>query len=71
MLGCLATSASIPRSVLNVDCRSHEVDNLFVPDGSFIPTGGNVPYTWTIHANSLRVADKIRAQLGRAAPTIG
>jgi choline dehydrogenase-like flavoprotein len=46
-------------SVLNSDCRAHDVENLFVSDGSFMPTGGSVPYTWTIYANSFRVADKI------------
>ena len=51
-------------SVLDPDCRSHEIENLFVTDGSFMPTGGSVPYTWTIYANSFRVADKIAAQLG-------
>lgn len=51
-------------SVLDPDCRAHEVDNLFVADGSFMPTGGSVPYTWTIYANALRVADKIVEQLG-------
>ena len=38
--------------------------NLFVSDGSFMPTGGSVPYTFTIYANSFRVADHIVAQLG-------
>ena len=52
------------RSVLDPDCRAHEVDNLFVTDGSFMPTGGSVPYTWTIYANSFRVAEKIKSQLG-------
>jgi len=50
-------------SVLDPDCRMHGVDNLFVADASFMPTGGSVPYTWTIYANALRVADKIAAQL--------
>ncbi len=49
----------IHTSVLNADCRAHEVENLFVSDGSFMPTGGSVPYTWTIYANSFRVADMI------------
>lgn len=44
-------------SVLNRDCRVHDVDNLYVTDGSFMPTGGSVPYTFTIYANSFRVAD--------------
>jgi len=51
-------------SVLNADCRAHDVENLYVSDGSFMPTGGSVPYTWTIYANSFRVADKIIGQLG-------
>ncbi len=46
-------------SVLNKNCRLHEVDNLYVSDGSFMPTGGSVTYTWTIYANSFRVADEI------------
>ena len=51
-------------SVLDADCRAHEVENLFVSDGSFMPTGGSVPFTFTIYANSFRVADRIIEQLG-------
>ena len=51
-------------SVLDADCRVHSADNVFVTDGSFMPTGGSVPYTWTIYANAFRVADTIRSQLG-------
>ena len=47
-------------SVLNKYCQAHEVDNLFVTDGSFMPTGGSVPYTFTIYANAFRVADHIK-----------
>lgn len=47
-------------SVLNKYCQSHEVSNLFITDGSFMPTGGSVPFTWTIYANSFRVADYIK-----------
>lgn len=47
-------------SVLNKYCQSHEVSNLFVTDGSFMPTGGSVPYTFTIYANAFRVADYIK-----------
>jgi choline dehydrogenase-like flavoprotein len=46
-------------SVLNKYCQAHEVSNLFVTDGSFMPTGGSVTYTWTIYANSFRVGDYI------------
>jgi len=47
-------------SVLNKYCQAHEVSNLFVSDGSFMPTGGSVPYTFTIYANSFRIADYIK-----------
>jgi len=47
-------------SVLNKYCQAHEVKNLFVTDGSFMPTGGSVPFTFTIYANSFRVADYIK-----------
>ncbi|MCP3138985.1 GMC family oxidoreductase [Pyxidicoccus xibeiensis] len=43
-------------SVLDKHCRAHEVPNLYVVDGSFMPTGGSVPSTLTIAANSFRVA---------------
>jgi choline dehydrogenase-like flavoprotein len=52
-------------SVLDKDCRVHTAENVFVTDGSFMPTGGSVPYTFTIYANSFRVAGKISEQLGR------
>ena len=47
------------RSVLNRYCQSHDIPNLFVADAAFMPTGGSVPYTWTIYANALRIADYI------------
>ena len=50
-------------SVLDADCRSHVVKNLYVVDGSFLPTSGGVPLTLTIAANSFRVADKLIAGL--------
>lgn len=50
-------------SVLDKDCKSHEVENLYITDGSFIPTGGSITYTWTIYANAFRVADKIKKHL--------
>ncbi len=50
-------------SVLNRDCRAHEVDNLYVTDGSFMPTGGSMPFTFTIYANALRVAEKLKKRV--------
>ncbi|TNF33694.1 MAG: GMC family oxidoreductase [Gammaproteobacteria bacterium] len=53
----------IRSSVLNAQCRLHEVDNVYVTDGSFMPTGGSVTYTWTIYANAFRVADIIKSTI--------
>lgn len=49
------------KSVLDVNCQAHDVDNLYVTDGSFMPTGGSATYTWTIYANSFRVADYLKS----------
>ena len=50
-------------SVLDPDCRIHDAENCFVTDGSFMPTGGSVPYTWTIYANAFRVAEVIKREV--------
>jgi choline dehydrogenase-like flavoprotein len=50
-------------SVLDADCRAHDVENLYITDAGFMPTGGSVPYTWTIYANSFRIADKLKGRL--------
>jgi choline dehydrogenase-like flavoprotein len=49
-------------SVLNLDCRAHEVDNLYITDASFFPSIGAVNPTLTIIANALRVADIIKGR---------
>jgi choline dehydrogenase-like flavoprotein len=46
-------------SVLNTDCRAHEVDNLYVVDTSFFPSIGAVNPALTAMANSLRVGDHL------------
>ncbi len=51
-------------SVLNLDCRAHELDNLYVTDASFFPSIGSVNPTLTIIANALRVAAHIQDRLG-------
>lgn len=52
-------------SVLDPDCRAHAVKNLYVVDGSFLPTSGGVPVTLTIAANAFRVADRLIGRLKR------
>jgi choline dehydrogenase-like flavoprotein len=44
-------------SVLDPDCRTHEIDNLYVVDGSFFPSNIGSNPTLTIIANALRVGD--------------
>ena len=44
------------RSVLDPHCRVHDLENVHVVDGSFMPFPGGVNPTLTIQANSLRVA---------------
>jgi choline dehydrogenase-like flavoprotein len=48
-------------SVLDRNCRAHEVDNLFVVDGGPFPTATGANPTLTIMANAWRVADHIAA----------
>ena len=50
-------------SVLDLDCRAHGLDNLYVTDASFFPSIGAVNPTLTIVANALRVADVIAGRL--------
>ncbi|HEY5020745.1 MAG TPA: GMC family oxidoreductase [Steroidobacteraceae bacterium] len=50
-------------SVLDLDCKAHELDNLYLADASFFPSIGAVNPTLTIIANSLRVADRIQQRL--------
>ncbi len=44
------------RSVVDRWCRSHQVPNLWVVDGSVFPTAGGYNPTLTILANAYRVA---------------
>lgn len=46
-------------TVLDANCRAHEVPNLYVVDGSFMPSSGGVPFTLTIVANSFRVGSNL------------
>jgi choline dehydrogenase-like flavoprotein len=50
-------------SVLNTDCRAHEVDNLYVVDTSFFPSIGAVNPALTAMANALRVGDHLLERL--------
>ena len=51
-------------SVLDTNCRAHEVDNLYVVDTSFFPSIGAVNPALTAMANALRVGDHLLERLG-------
>ncbi|MGC1307808.1 MAG: GMC family oxidoreductase [Phormidesmis sp.] len=50
-------------SVLNLNCQTHDVDNLYVVDSSFFPSNSGVNPTLTIIANAIRVADHLKERL--------
>jgi choline dehydrogenase-like flavoprotein len=56
-------------SVLNSDCRAHELDNLYVVDTSFFPSIGAVNPALTAMANALRVGDHLLERLGAGQPS--
>jgi choline dehydrogenase-like flavoprotein len=51
-------------SALDLDCKLHELDNVYVTDSSFFVSSSAVNPTLTIIANALRVADRIADRLG-------
>jgi choline dehydrogenase-like flavoprotein len=50
-------------SALDVHCRMHEIDNVYVVDASFFVSSSAVNPTLTIIANALRVADHLTDRL--------
>ncbi len=55
-------------SVLDPDCRAHEVDNLYVVDTSFFPSIGAVNPALTAMANAIRVGDHLLERLDVGQP---
>jgi choline dehydrogenase-like flavoprotein len=51
------------QSVLDVNCRTHDVENLYVVDASFFPSSGAVNPSLTIIANAIRVGDHLIERL--------
>jgi choline dehydrogenase-like flavoprotein len=50
--------------VLDLNCKAHDLDNLYVVDGSFMVTSAAVNPTLTIIANTLRVGEHLLERLG-------
>ena len=61
MCGTVVAGTDPSASVLDSDCRSHDVNNLFVVDGGFFPSSAALNPALTIAANALRVAPTIYA----------
>ena len=52
-------------SVVSADCRSWDIPNLWICDGSVFPTVGGVNPSLTIQAIACRTADRIKALAAR------
>ena len=57
--GTCRFGADAATSVLDTDCKAHELDNLYVVDTSVFPSIGAVNPALTAMANSLRVGDHL------------
>jgi choline dehydrogenase-like flavoprotein len=64
-VGTLRFGTDPANSVLRPDCRTHDLDNLYVADGSFMPSSLGVNPSLTIAANALRVGDIIAKTITR------
>lgn len=61
--GTLRFGADPAESVLDLNCKAHDLDNLYVVDASFFPSCGAFNPALTIAANALRVGDHIISHL--------
>ncbi len=50
-------------SVLDINCKTHELDNLYVVDTSFFPSIGAVNPALTVMANALRVGEHLISRM--------
>jgi choline dehydrogenase-like flavoprotein len=50
-------------SALDVNCKAHDLDNLYVVDASFFVSSGAVNPALTVMANALRVGDHLKGRL--------
>lgn len=55
--GTTKMGTDVADSVVDVNCKTHEIENLYIVDGSFFPSSGAVNPSLTIMANALRVGD--------------
>ena len=65
LLGTCRMGKDPKGSVVNRDCRSHDIPNLFICDGSVFPTSTAVNPSLTIQAIATRVAEQIITAAGK------
>ena len=65
LAGTVRMGFSADTSVVNADCRSWDIPNLWVCDGSVFPTTGGVNPSLTIQAIALRTANRIKTMAAR------
>ena len=58
-LGTCRMGSDPTKSVLDINCRTHDIDNLYVVDSSFFPSCPAVGPALTVMANALRVGDHL------------
>ncbi len=63
-MGTTRMSTDPRHGVVDVDCRVHGIDNLYVASSSVFPTGGFANPTLTIVALAIRLADTVKARFG-------
>ena len=64
-MGTARMGADPETSVVDAEGRAHDVDNLYVIDGSILVTGGAVNPTSTIQALALHVAERFVESAGK------
>jgi choline dehydrogenase-like flavoprotein len=62
-VGTMKFGTDPKNSVLDTYCKTHDIDNLYVVDGSFFPCSGAVNPALTIIANAIRVGEHLRSRL--------
>jgi choline dehydrogenase-like flavoprotein len=62
--GTVRFGAHPETSALDLDCKAHDLDNLYVVDTSFFPSSSAVNPALTARANALRVGDHLIERLG-------
>lgn len=66
-VGTCRFGADPAHSVLDPDCKSHDLDNLYVVDASFMPSISAVNPSLTIIANALRAGERLSARFAQGA----